>query len=232
MTSRAHPQSPQNPTEKSRLLAAITSSRPGPHWTVVLDSSRRAPTPPIRPSQTHPCKTAPSSARRHAPAQISGLHTHHSRRSRHRLPPPLPFASGGGGRRQPRRARSRSGRLDRWGTARGRRRSGARQGARPPRTTPRSTRATRPPSTRSSPPCKSRRRLGARRLSLALSPRGVPHFKRAIACRSFLWGSLHDSHPLLIVSVQCIDRCQWPPHIVSYFRVTVLRFIDNTAVLM
>ena len=82
LTSRAHPQSPQNPTEKSRLLAAITSSRPGPHWTVVLDSSRRAPSPPIRPSQTHPCKTAPSSARRHAPAQISGLHTHHSRRSR------------------------------------------------------------------------------------------------------------------------------------------------------
>ena len=74
LTSRAHPQSPQNPTEKSRLLAAITSSRPGPHWTVVLDSSRRAPTPPIRPSQTHPCKTASSSARRHAPAQISGLH--------------------------------------------------------------------------------------------------------------------------------------------------------------
>jgi hypothetical protein len=74
--------------------------------------------------------------------------------------------------------------------------------------------------------------LGARRLSLTLSPRGVPHFKRTIACRSFLWGSLHDSHPLLIVSVQFIDRCQWPPHIVSYFRVTVLRFIDNTAVLM
>lgn len=77
-------------------------------------------------------------------------HRHASRQSR--SPFPFVLQAGEGDARHT----ASSSCSNRWGTALERKRSAARPAARQPRTTPRSSKETRPPSTRSSRPCKSR----------------------------------------------------------------------------